>query len=130
MKRLSYSIVILAFGITPNLTALAQPREPRKVFSDSVTPFPVQDGAPPGFTRNAALPNKTTRLELLFSLELPAEKRTELETLVARGGRIPAETLQIEYSAPQASADKLIKWLKANGYTISRTSPDRTSVYA
>jgi kumamolisin len=115
----------------------AQPAAPaaaanRKVFTNSVTPLPVQEGlTPQGLNVAAAGPqHQNDKLDLLFSLPVPADSQSKLEERVARGVVITPEDLERDYSAKAADADALAAWLKAQGFEVTHTSPDRTSLYA
>jgi len=97
-----------------------------------VVPIPVPSGpAPQGMIVNAASnEHRAEPMTLHFSLALTPEAEAELEAKVAKGETVPIEALHRDYGAKQADADALIAWLKAEGFTITDVSPDRTSVYA
>src|SRR5262249_15631553 len=109
----------------------AAPAE-RKVFKDSVVPLP-----PPGnFTRHgifvqAVKPGaQDQKMEILFSLAVPKEVQKDIEARVAKGQIIPPKELAEKYSAKQEDSEKLEKWLKDQGFEITKTTPNHTSVYA
>src|SRR5262245_47152105 len=103
-----------------------------KVFHDSVVPIPVQSGpAPQGMMVNAASDDhRAEPMTLHFSLTLPPEAEAELEAKVAKGETVPLDALHRDYGAKTADVDALVAWLKAEGFTVTEVSPDRTSVYA
>src|SRR5947209_5367849 len=104
----------------------------RKVFEDSVTPLPAQEGLTHnGLMVNAAAPeHRDQNMTLLFSLAIPPEAQKRLEESVARGKVIPLDDLNRDYSPDAADVEKLVDWLKSEGYEIKQVSPDSTSVYA
>jgi pro-kumamolisin-like protein len=68
-------------------------------------------------------------MDLLVSLELPADVSEQLEAKVARGEVVPADELAA-MSSPQVIRDRLVAWLTSHGFTVDRVSADGTSVYA
>ena len=104
----------------------------RKIFSDSVTPIPVEAGLTPnGLMVHAAEASRgKEKMDVLFSLAIPPEAQQSLEDKVARGEVVPAKELQSVYTPVQSDVDTLTKWLKEQGFEITQISPDRTSVYA
>lgn len=104
----------------------------RKIFQNSVTPLPVQEGLTHnGLMVNAATPeHRDQEMTLLFSLEIPQEAQAELEAKVARGEVVPPDEIQKDYSADPAELEALTSWLKEQGFEIKQVSDDRTSVYA
>ena len=102
-----------------------------KLFPNSVVPLPASGVTPAGMIVNAAEPvnlDETRRLH--FSLQLPKALNDDLEERVARGDVVPPAELSQKYVANQASVEGLVQWLRAQGYTISKVTPDGTSVYA
>ena len=67
---------------------------------------------------------------MLFSLEIPSEKTADLEECVARGEVVSPDELQRNYAPNAADRDKLVKWLKTQGFDVTGMSHDGTSVYA
>jgi kumamolisin len=104
----------------------------RKVFQDSVTPLPDAPGPGPRGVMVAAAEPETANEEMsvLFSLEIPAAKTADLEERVARGEVVSPDELQQNYAPNAADRDKLVKWLKAQGFEVTGVSHDGTSVYA
>ena len=104
----------------------------RTVFHDSVTPLPDKPGAAPrGLIVAAAEPDtRNEQMTVLFSLEIPSEKTAELEERVARGEVVSPDDLQRDYVPNAADRDKLVKWLKTQGFDVTGVSHDGTSVYA
>jgi len=104
----------------------------RKVFHDSVTPLPQQEGiAPAGLIVNAALPEQSDeKMTVLFSLAPPAHAQDDLEEKVARGETVPPEQIQMQYSANAEDLKALEAWLQDQGFEIEQTTADGTSVYA
>jgi kumamolisin len=104
----------------------------RKVFEDSVTPLPPQEGiAVRGMMVNAATPDhRKESMTVLFSLAIPPEAEADLEARVARGEVIDPGELTRQYGAPPDDRKALVKWLRAQGFKIEHSSRDGTSVYA
>ena len=104
----------------------------RKMFSDSVTPLPPQEGLAPGglMVQAAQADHRLETMKLLFSLDIPADRRADLEAKVARGEVVPLHALQNDYMPAAADVDALVNWLKTQGFTIDHVTPDRTGVYA
>jgi kumamolisin len=134
MVRLGVGLVVAAMVFTLEL-AWSQPTTPaakRKVFTDSVTQLPAQPGrTPQGLTVEAAAPEHLTqKMDLHFSLAIPRKALKELEEAVAKGKVIPREKLARDYASKQKDVDALTKYLKAQGFQVTKITPDRTSVYA
>jgi kumamolisin len=104
----------------------------RRVFQDSVTPLPDTPGPGPRGLMVAAAEPETANEEMnvLFSLEIPAAKTADLEERVARGEVVSPDELQKNYAPNAADRDKLVKWLKAQGFDVTGVSHDGSSVYA
>jgi kumamolisin len=104
----------------------------RKVFHDSVTELPEQHGGTPtGLKVNAVRPEQINeKMSLSFSLAIPQAAHDELETLVEQGKTISPSDLQAKYAVAASEAEPLVKWLKSEGFEITRVSDDRTSVFA
>ncbi|BDI31606.1 peptidase S53 [Capsulimonas corticalis] len=99
----------------------------RKVFHDSVAPFPKEGIAPEGFVVNSATDeHRKEPIKLHFSLNIPSQE--ELEDRVAAGQTVSNEDLHGKYAPARAEVDKLTTWLKSEGLEVQVT-PDRTSVY-
>jgi kumamolisin len=103
----------------------------RKVFADSVVSLPPEDGlGPNGLLLHAiGARHDDEPMDLLFSLELPADVSADLEARVARGEVVPAKELAA-MTAPQEARERLVAWLSGHGFTIDHVSLDGTSVYA
>lgn len=104
----------------------------RKVFQDSVTPLPEQEGLTHnGLMVNAMEPeHRDDAMTILFSLALPPEMQSQLEEKVARGEVVPIAELQKNYVPKVADRKALVAWLKKQGFEIMQESDDGTSVYA
>jgi len=104
----------------------------RKVFQDSVTPLPEQSGLTHNglMIKSADAEHRDEQMTILFSLELPEEKQTDLEERVAKGEVVPVKELNKKYSPDAADRKKLVAWLKKHGFKIIEVSEDGTSVYA
>jgi kumamolisin len=103
----------------------------RKIFSDSVVPLPTEDGLAPNglLLHGIGARHDDEPMEVLFSLELPAQVAAELEARVARGEVVPAQELEA-MTAPAGVRDRLLAWLDGHGFTVEGVSADGTSVYA
>src|SRR5215813_2365812 len=102
----------------------------RKIFQDSVVPLPQQ----PGLTANGMLieaaepQHGEETMEVHFSLALSPAAEQQLEERVAKGEVVPPEELDKIYISNSADADALKTWLKAEGFTITHSTPD--GIYA
>ena len=104
----------------------------RKLFADSVTTLPSQEGiAPHGLMVRASSPQHgKDRMTLLFSLAMPASAQEDLEERVSKGEVIPIGQLNDSYSPKAADVTSLKSWLEGQGFEIVRVNPDNTGVYA
>jgi kumamolisin len=104
----------------------------RKVFRDSVTPLPAQGGLTPnGLLVHAADAKPTDDvMTVLFSLEVPAGVRRDIEQRVAAGEVVPERELQQMYTSDAAARESLIAWLQREGFQVTDVTPDGTGVYA
>jgi kumamolisin len=104
----------------------------RKVFTDSIVPLPDH----PGVTSHGLMVNLAGQappdepMTVLFSLDMPPDLNAELEAAVASGKVIPRDQLNDRFGPAQAEVDKLVGWLKGQGFEIVEITPDRTGVYA
>jgi len=121
----------LAGMLTPGPAEGQQGAAPmnRKVFTNSVTPLPSQPGLHVATAATWAN-HKDDKLDLVFSLPIPKAARANLEARVAKGEIVPPAELARDYAASPADHDKLVAYLKAQGFEVTRTTADRTSVYA
>jgi kumamolisin len=104
----------------------------RKIFADSITPLP-EDMAPTplGVVLNKAKSvDKSQDMHLIFSLNMDPALQKELEDKVAAGQTVSPAELKQKYVPDQANIDALVTWLKAQGFTITRISPNGTAIYA
>lgn len=104
----------------------------RKVFQDSVTPLPDQPGpTPQGLMVQAVQPeNLNQQMTVLFSLDMPPQSEADLEARVARGDVVTLNELQQRYAPAAVDRDKLVAWLKGQGFDVIEVSQDGASVYA
>jgi kumamolisin len=104
----------------------------RKVFPDSITPLP-DDLAP---TPLGLIVNRTREVDrsqemnLVFSLNMDPALQKELEDKVAAGQTVAPDELKRKYVPDQHNVGALVNWLKTQGFTITRISPNGTAVYA
>lgn len=104
----------------------------RKMFPNSIVPLP----ASPGITTNGLIISladpihHAETMPLHFSLGIPAASQRELEERVAKGELVSFEEQAEKYSADAVSVDKLVAWLKSEGFEVSHVTPDHTSIYA
>jgi len=104
----------------------------RKIFADSITPLP-EDATPTplGVVLNKAkVVDKSQAMHLIFSLNMDPALQKELEDKVAAGQTVSPAELKQKFVPDQANIDALVNWLKAQGFTISRISPNGTAIYA
>lgn len=118
-------IAALSFTLTPAPAQAPTPAPARKVFANSVTPLPLQAGP-----HVAAVAHDTDTMQVLFSLPIPPDAKARLEAKVARGEVVSPQELERDYSAKGADADKLVAWLKGQGFEVTHITPNRTGVYA
>lgn len=119
-------------AVTVGSARQAAPAAGRKVFTNSVIPLPDKPGpAPHGLVVSAAVQDhKSDKMDILFSLAIPKEARAKLEEKVLKGEVVDPKDL-VKDSAPKPEDVKgLSKWLKDEGFEITHTTPDQTSVYA
>jgi kumamolisin len=104
----------------------------RKVFYDSITPIPDQEGLVANglMVHAAGVEDPNEIMTLHFSLEIPKEAQAELEAKISNGEVIPPHELQERYGPNTADVDALASWLEREGFQITQISSDRTSVYA
>src|SRR5260221_10329829 len=69
-------------------------------------------------------------MTVLFSLAIPADAQARLEEKVAKGEVVPIEELDKSYTPDAADVDKLVNWLKAQGFEVTQKSPGNIGVYA
>lgn len=102
----------------------------RKLFEDSIVPLPADDGlAPNGLVVQAAAPRDASeKMDVMFSLALPADAQQNLEDAVARGDVVPPGDLE-SIKAPDKERAKLQTWLEAHGFDVDHVSADGTSIY-
>jgi kumamolisin len=96
----------------------------RKVFTNSVKPLPATAAV-----RACAATSRNETMDLLFTLDIPAEVKAELKRRQANQEVISPKELNERYSAPKAAHDALVEWLKGQGFTITKQSADRTRVW-
>ncbi len=104
----------------------------RKVFSNSITPLPTEEGvAHKGLMMAFAQPqHKDEKMTIHFSVAIPDDARQELETRVANGETMTLAELNQKYAPVAGDVEKLISWLQAEGFEIVKKSNDATGVYA
>jgi kumamolisin len=104
----------------------------RKVFQDSVTPLPAQQGpTADGLMLNAVGDeHRDEMMTVLFSLSIPSQAQAQLEERVARGEVVPLAELKKSYGPDPRDRDALVAWLKDQGFEITKVSADGTGVYA
>ena len=104
----------------------------RKVFPDSITPLPEGQGVSPlGLVVNRTREvDKSQEMALVFSLIMDPVLQKELEDMVSAGQTVTPDELKRKYVPDQHNVEALVNWLKAEGFTITRISPNGTAVYA
>jgi kumamolisin len=91
----------------------------RKIFHDSITPL-----------AEAGVPDKNQDMNLIFSLNMDPALQKELEDKVASGQIVPPSELKQKYVPDQKNIDTLVNWLKTQGFTITKISPNGTAIFA
>src|SRR3984957_2266652 len=104
----------------------------KKIFADTISP-PPEDMLPTplGVVLNKAKSvDKSQAMHLIFSLNMDPALQKDLEDKVASGQTVSPAELKQKYVPDQTNTDTLVTWLKAQGFTITRISPNGTAVYA
>ncbi len=132
VQRLALTFVLLgiaalSFVPTPAPAQAPAPAPARKVFANSVTPLPLQRGL---LVAAAEVSHDNDTMQVLFSLPIPPDAKARLEAKVARGDVVSPQELQRDYSANAADADKLVGWLRGQGFDVTHITPNHTGVYA
>jgi hypothetical protein len=105
--------------------------EQRKIFADSVTTLPDEGITPLGAVVNTTREiDKTHDMNLIFSLNMDAALQKALEDKVAAGQTVSLAELKQTYVPDPGNVEVLVSWLKTQGYTITRVSPNGTAIYA
>ncbi len=103
----------------------------RKIFHDSITPLPEDGVSPLGLVVNKTREvDKGHDMNLIFSLNMDAALQQELEDKVAAGQTVSPAELKQRYVPDQTNIKTLATWLKAQGFTITKVSPNGTAIYA
>lgn len=121
--------LLIMFLVTTFATCVSVMAQGRKAFPDSIVPLPAAEGSSAkGFHVLALIPeNKQDTLEVQLSLEAP--NFAELEKKISNG-EVLSEADMEKYRPKAADYDKLVGWLKEQGFKVTQTTPERTSVYA
>jgi hypothetical protein len=118
-------VIAIGFSLIQNASIAAQSQNSGyKTFTNSIVPLPTQ------YRGNTAALNdetKQTKRTIHFFLEMSTSE--ELQARVNKGETLSPSEMD-KYSADKANFDRLIQWLKTQGFTIESTSPDKRSVYA
>ncbi len=129
-------LLVGALGLSAVLTmtfTTAKPPEAapaRKVFTNSVIPLPDSGATPQGLVVNApVLDHKKEKMDVVFSLAISDAMQAKLEEKVLKGEVIDPDELKKDYSPKPEDVKILVKWLKDEGFEITHTTPDQTSVY-
>jgi len=120
-------IAALSFVLTPAPAQAPTPAPARKVFANSVTPLPLQPGL---HVAAAEASHDNDTMQVLFSLPIPPDAKARLEAKVARGEVVSPQELERDYSAKAADAEKLVTWLKGQGFEVTHITPNYTGIYA
>jgi kumamolisin len=103
----------------------------RKIFQDSITPLPEDGVSPLGLVVNLTRGiDKAQDMNLIFSLNMDPALQKELEDKVASGQTVSPAELKQKYVPDPKNIDGLVTWLKTQGFTITRISPNGTAIYA
>jgi kumamolisin len=81
-----------------------------------------------GINVQAISPDRQSKLEIQISLGM--RNVSEMQQRVAKGEIIPETDLDKLYRPPASDYEALVAWLKEQGFEITQTTADRTSVYA
>ncbi len=121
-------IAALSFVLTSAPAQQAPtPAAARKVFANSVTPLPLHRDLR---VAAAEVSHNNDTMQILFSLPIPPDAKARLEAKVARGEVVSPQELERDYSAKAADADKLVAWLKEQGFEVTHITPNHTGIYA
>ncbi|HZR20577.1 MAG TPA: S53 family peptidase [Verrucomicrobiae bacterium] len=104
----------------------------RKAFPDSITPIHAEQGLTlNGLMVNATGPeDRQEKMTLHFSFEIPALALAQLEERVAKGEVVSPDELRTKYVPSPDEVEKLVTWLKGQGFEILPAPNDGSSVYA
>jgi kumamolisin len=104
----------------------------RKVFSNSITPLPQETGLTPHglMVQPEDQQHRNEKMTLLFSLAIRPSLEKELEEKMASGAVVSSEDLRSRYRSDSGGLDKLLAWLRQEGFEIVRVTQDGTGVYA
>jgi len=134
-RRTSYGVPLAAclglLAVSAATWTAAEPGAGRKVFKNSVIALPDKPGpAPHGLmVTKAVLDHKKDKMDVLFSLAIPKDARAKLEDKVLKGQVLDPQDLVKDYAPKPEDVERLTKWLKDQGFEVTYTSPDKTSVY-
>ena len=108
-----------------------QVTDERKIFQDSVTPLPEEEGLThEGFLMKRVKPrHRDETMTLFFSLAIAPEKLAELEERVAKGEVLSRAQLQKRYAPPASARKEVVAWLRKQGFKITEISKNGIGVY-
>lgn len=135
MQRLaSLGLLLSASALFAIKLAPCSADEPasRKLFKNSVVPLPDQATAHQMAVNVQSLSprHQDETMQVLFSLQLPPGKRAQLQERIDKGDVIPPGEVAKSYAVDPTELAKLVGFLKDQGFAVTYTSPDGTSVYA
>src|SRR5258708_558173 len=96
-----------------------------KHFENSIVSLPR--GAEP---KIAALNEDARQRKLELHFALVTNNIQELESRVAKGETVSPAEMRAKYSGDEEQFNRLLKWLKGEGFQITQTSADYTNVFA
>lgn len=106
-------------------SALAKTRsEPRTTFTNSVTPLPSEAAVTAKVPGSAQLADS-----MEFEIALRMRDYPKLVDKIGRNKRISHAELEQSHLPLAVDYEVLVKWLKAEGFTITETDPDHLSVF-
>jgi kumamolisin len=97
----------------------------RKLFANSIVPLPATRGID---VRGLRAEQANDTLEIHFSME--KRKVSELQEKIEKGESVEPEEMERDYLPLPSDYERLLSWLKAEGFEITQTSSDRTDIYA
>jgi kumamolisin len=102
----------------------------RKVFQDSIVPLPAQTGITPSglMIQASGSGHLDEALPVHFSFDMPADNQEALEKRVSRGETLTPDELSQQYGPQKLQLNKLVSWLRDQGFDITHVAPD--GVYA
>jgi hypothetical protein len=130
--------VLAAFHLISGGSFAAAPAPstaPRRTFANSIQSVPTEPTDASGrphraFVRRAVLQTDETTAPLRFEVALAMRNFDELEARLAHSEVISPAEMQARYLPLAADHDRVVRWLQAEGMTVTRTDANRLAIFA